>query len=197
MLGTLFTGKTIASAGEVLSLFIIPIGGGIPGGVLLAKSRGFDWIETTILYFVSDVFLACVFEPLMLLVIAGAKRSRFLAKFAEAMRKSTKKATDHYGAKLGPIALVVLSFGVDPMTGRGAAKAMGHGFISGWALAITGDMFYYALLMVSTLFLNGILGDGTQATLIILVVMTVLPILIRKFRGMPKAPPSVSSDGAV
>src|SRR6185437_2860685 len=113
----------ISSAWEVLMLFLIPVGGGIPGGVVLAKNRGLAWPIMMILYFISDVILACVFEPLMLLVIAGGKKSPFLSKLVEAMRQSVKKTTSQYGTTLGPLALVMVSFGVDPMTGRSVAKA--------------------------------------------------------------------------
>ncbi len=180
--------KEISSAWEVLTLFIIPVGGGIPGGVLLAKSRDIDWIGMTILYFISDVMLACVFEPLMLLIIAGAKRVAWLDRAREAMRKSMAKTTARYGTKMSPLALVGVSFGVDPMTGRVAAAASGHGFIAGWLIAITGDMFYFGILMASTLWLHEVLGDGTVATLIILVVMMVVPPLFKRLRGGSQAP---------
>lgn len=167
----------------VLALFTIPIGGGIPAGVLLAKSRGLAWPITAILYFISDVILACVFEPLMMLVVAGSKHSPFWTRFGQAFKKSIQRTTSNYGPHLGPISLILVAFGVDPMTGRTAAAAAGHGFVAGWTLAIIGDMFYFALIMASTLWLNGILGDGTKTTLIILVLMMVLPSVIRRIRG--------------
>ena len=88
----------------------------------------------------------------------------------------------HYGTPLGPLALILFSFGSDPMTGRTVAVAAGHGFVKGWTFAIIGDLFYFSLLMVSTLWLNDVLGDGTWATVIILVLMVAVPILIRKLR---------------
>lgn len=172
----------VSNAWEVLTLFVIPIGGGIPAGVLLARSRGIEWPETAFLYLVSDVLLAVVFEPLMLLGVAGGKRSPVLARIGEAFKLSVAKATAHYGKRTGPLALVVVSFGVDPMTGRMAAAAAGHGFFAGWALAILGDLLYFAVLMVSTLWLSSVLGDGTVPTLIILLVMTIAPIVVRRFR---------------
>lgn len=174
--------KTLSDAWDVLVLFLIPIGGGIPGGVLLAKSKGIEWPEMTLLYLISDMILACIFEPLMLLSRAGAKRSAYLSRVGAAFKKSTEKTLAYYGNKRSPLALILIAFGVDPMTGRIVAAAAGHGFIPGWALAITGDMFYYAMLMVSTLFLRNVLGDGTAATIIILVVMTIGPMLWRKLR---------------
>src|SRR5690242_17030101 len=73
----------LSHAWAVLALFLIPIGGGIPAGVLLAKSHGLAWPITTILYFISDVILAFIFEPLMWLFVAGAKRSPFFARIKE------------------------------------------------------------------------------------------------------------------
>lgn len=191
MTDPLASSHDLKSAWEVLTLFTIPIGGGIPAGVLLAKSRGIRWPLMTLLYFVSDVILAVAFEPIMLLLIAITKRSAFLSRFSEAFKKSLSKTTEHYGTRLGPLALIGVAFGVDPMTGRAAAVAAGHGFVMGWLLAITGDMFFFLVLMVSTLWLNGILGDGTMTTLIILALMFFLPPLIRKLRRRK----ALDSDG--
>lgn len=170
------------SAWEVLSLFLIPIGGGIPAGVLLAKTHGFGWLTTSTLYLISDIILACLFEPLMHLAVIAGKRSPFVARITAVLKQSVKKTSTHFGSALGPLALITLAFGVDPMTGRAAAAAAGHGFITGWILAISGDMIYFALIMVSTLFLNNILGDGTWTTLIIMALMMIVPSLVKKWR---------------
>ncbi len=76
--------------------------------------------------------------------------------------------------------LIMIAFGVDPMTGRAAALAQGHGFITGWAVAIAGDMIFFSLIMASTLWLNDYLGDGTWAAVIIMMLMLVIPPLIRR-----------------
>ncbi len=172
-----------SSLWDVFLLFLIPIGGGIPGGVVLAQARGIDWPVMMVLYFISDVVLACVFEPLMLLIIHLGKKSPFIIRFREAMKQSVARTTSGYGNHLGPLALVLIAFGVDPMTGRAAAKAAGHGFVTGWLIAISGDMIYFTVLMVSTIWLNGILGDGTWTTIIILVLMMGVPYLIKKFKA--------------
>ncbi len=166
----------------VLAVFLIPIGGGIPAGVLLARSRSIQWPITVILYFISDIILACVLEPVVLLVIMLAKRSSKVARFSEAFKETMKKTTAHYGTHLGPLALITVAFGVDPMTGRAVAAAAGHGFLIGWMFAIAGDMIYFCLIMASTLWLNNILGDGTWTTIIILVLMMVVPNLVRRYR---------------
>jgi hypothetical protein len=172
-----------SNAGEVLTLFLIPIGGGIPAGVLLGKTRGLEWPTLAILYFVSDVILACVFEPVMYAFIHVAKRSPRLTRFLEAYKQSLAKSGFKYGVSAGPYALVLISFGVDPMTGRAAARAAGHGFISGWAIAICGDMFFFFLIMGSTLWLNNILGDGTMAAVIVMLGMMLGPMVVRRVRA--------------
>ena len=67
-----------------------------------------------------------------------------------------------------------------------AAVAAGHGFVTGWMIAITGDMMFFMLLMVSTIWLKGVLGDGTWASLINLVVMMVAPAIIRHIKDRVK-----------
>lgn len=175
---------TLSSAWQVLVIFLIPFGGGIPGGVLLAKSLEIPWPVTTVLYFISDVILACVFEPLMLLFLywANKKQIKIIQNIRAAFNKSTERAIAHFGHKTGPIALILISLGVDPMTSRAAAKSVGHNFVSGWLFAIIGDLFFFAILMISTLWLNNILGDGTLTMFIILVLMFAIPPTIRKIK---------------
>ena len=76
---------------------------------------------------------------------------------------------------------MLVSFGVDPMTGRAAATAAGHGFLYGWAIAIAGDMLYFTVLMISTLWLNNVIGDERTTIIAMIVVMIVLPGLIRRW----------------
>ncbi|MDE2291299.1 MAG: hypothetical protein KGL53_04385 [Elusimicrobia bacterium] len=166
----------------VLTLFVIPIGGGIPGGVLLAKARHIGWPGMEAIYFVSDVILACVFEPLMHICIAGARRVPALSRAAAGMRRYLERTSQLYGSHGGPLTLILIAFGVDPMTGRSAAAVAGHGFFSGWTLAITGDMMYFSVIMVCTLWLRWLLGDGTTATIAILVLMVGVPLYIQKRR---------------
>jgi hypothetical protein len=179
--------KLVADAGEVLTLFLIPVGGGIPAGVLLAKARGIGWQFTTLLYFVSDLVLACVFEPCMILFLRYANKSNRLRRWAEEYKRAIAKTGFKYGLAPSPLALIILSFGVDPMTGRSAARAAGHGFLGGWALAISGDMIFFALIMISTLFLNHLFGDGTTATVLVMAAMMIIPMAIDRFKKVKKA----------
>lgn len=168
--------------GEILFIFTIPFGGGIPAGVLLAQSKGVHWVMMLLLYFLSDILLALIFEPLLLLFVKYGKNIPKLQRFTEILKMTMQKTIEHYGNSSSVLALVMISFGVDPMTGRSVAKACGHGMISGWLIAITGDMFYFALLMVSTLWLKSVLGDGTLTMFIIFGLMFVGPSIIKKIK---------------
>ncbi len=174
--------SSFKNAWDVFLLFTIPIGGGIPAGVVLAQSRGIGWMAMTVLYLVSDVLLAFLFEPLMMLVLLAAKRFHFLGRVQVAMKDATDKTIARYGAKPGPFMLILIAFGVDPMTGRAAALARGHGFLAGWAIAIIGDMLFFGVVMVSTIWLNNILGDGTWTAVIIMVLMMAVPAIVRRLR---------------
>lgn len=104
----------------------------------------------TVLDLISDILLAILFEPMMILFIYLCKHVEFLRHFREAVRQTTQKTIDRFGTKPGPVTLIGIAFGVDPMTARAAALAAGHGFFTSWAIAIIGDMFFFAIIMVST-----------------------------------------------
>ena len=56
---------------SVLMLFLIPVGGGIPAGVLIARDKGLVWPVTAGLYLFSDILLARAFEPILRLLAWG------------------------------------------------------------------------------------------------------------------------------
>ena len=167
---------------DVLLIFLIPFGGGIPGGVMLAQSRGIAWPTMMFLYLLSDVILAFAFEPTMHLLIKYGKNVPILVRMGEVMKLVIAKTMEHYGNSSGIFALIMIAFGVDPMTGRAVALAAGHGIIMGWIVAITGDMIYFSLLMVSTLWLKSIIGDGTSTMIIIFIFMMIFPIALRRIQ---------------
>ena len=176
-------------------LFLIPVGGGIPAGVLLAERTGLAWPATAGLYFISDIILAFAFEPILRLLAAIGRRVRFMARMAEAMSISMDRVAAHYGGRAaGPFTLVMIAFGVDPMTGRAAAMAKGHGFVGGWAVAIAGDMLYYGVVAITTLRLNAYVKDPNTAMFIVLAGMIVVPLVVRRvkraFAPAPSEPPT-------
>jgi hypothetical protein len=167
----------------VLLLFLLPVGGGIPAGVLLAQSQGLGWAPTAGLYLVSDLILALAFEPVLRGLVLLARRSPSLARFGTALQAAMARSAAQVGGPgLGPIALVMVAFGVDPMTGRSAALAAGHGFLAGWAIAIVGDLLYYAVVALATLRLHAWLKHPEATVWIVLAAMLLLPILARRLR---------------
>jgi len=164
-------------------LFLIPVGGGIPAGVLLARDSGVSPPMMAALYFLSDVVLAFAFEPLIRLLLALGRWVPPLARLGRRLGGVFQGGGAGANAARGPLGLVLVSFSVDPITGRTAAAAAGHGFVPGWALAIAGDMLYFTLLMASTLWLRGVLGDERLTLGVMLVLMLVLPSLVRRWKA--------------
>ena len=168
----------------VLMLFLIPVGGGIPAGVLLARSKGLAWPITAGLYFVSDVILAFAFEPVLRLLAWWGGKVPFLARLSASLKIAMARSAAHFsGPGAGPLTLLMISFGVDPMTGRTSALAAGHGFLMGWAFAIAGDMLYYAVIALTTLRLNMYFRDPNTTVWVVLGAMIVVPKIVRHFRS--------------
>jgi hypothetical protein len=168
----------------VLKLFLLPVGGGIPAGVLLAQAKGVAWPVTAALYLVSDIVLALAFEPILRLLAWFGGKVPFLARFSVALKAVTARSAAHFsGTGAGPLALIMVAFGVDPMTGRATALAAGHGFLAGWAFAIAGDILYFAVIALTTLRLNRYFRDPNTTMLIVLGAMFIVPIVVRKFRS--------------
>jgi len=166
-----------------LLLFLIPVGGGIPAGVLMARDHGVGALLTVFLYFVSDVILAFVFEPVLRALMFLGRWVPAFGRAARAMVTAVQRSIGQTKPRTGVLGLVLVAFGVDPMTGRAAAAAAGHGFVPGWGIAITGDLLYFAVLMVSTLWLDGILGDERYTIGAVLILMFVVPSVIRRWQS--------------
>jgi len=167
----------------VFMLFLLPVGGGIPAGVLLARANGLSWPVTAGLYFVSDVVLAVAFEPVLRLLAALGRKVRFLARCGAIMSKAMARNSAYFARTgVGPITLIMISFGVDPITGRATALAAGHGIVAGWGFAIAGDMLYYAVIAVTTLRLNRYFRNPDTTMWIVLGAMIVVPLIVRYFR---------------
>ncbi len=168
----------------VVKLFLIPVGGGIPAGVLLAQTQRIPWPITATLYLLSDLLLACAFEPVLRGITRLCTGIPFLARLGAALEKASSRTVAPFGGVgAGPVALVMIAFGVDPMTGRASAHAAGYGFVAGWTFAIAGDMLYYAVIALSTLRLNRYIKDPDITMLIVLVAMFAVPFLVRRVRS--------------
>jgi len=175
-------------------LFLLPVGGGIPMGVLLARDAGVPAILTAALYLVSDVVLAFTAEPMLALLRLAGRRVAFLGRLGNRLARLTGQAGLRDDGARGPLGLVLVSFAISPTTGRAAAAAAGHGFLSGWSLAILGDMGYFVLLMGSTLWLSGVFGDDRVTIGVVLGATWLLPLFLRRLRRPRR--PAATAPGA-
>jgi hypothetical protein len=163
-------------------LFLVPVGGGIPLGVLMARDAGVSPLITALLYLASDVVIACFAEPWLAFLRLVGRRISFLGRVGQRLSRLSGGAGLKDGGARGPLGLVLVSFTTSPTMGRAATSAAGHGFFTGWGLAITGDMLYFVLLMASTLWISGVLGDERITIGAVLVATWVLPALLRRVR---------------
>jgi hypothetical protein len=182
-------------------LFLVPIGGGIPLGVLIGRDAGATPLMLAGMYFVSDLVMAVTHEPIFWLLgwLAGVVPA--LGKVRDFFRKASSRTGLRDEGARGPLGLILVSFTVDPVSGRGAAAAAGHGFISGWTVAIIGDMMYFGVLMAATLWLSGLFGDDRTTVGVVLLAVWGLSWLIRRrsqpagLARRPGQPSSGSSSG--
>lgn len=165
----------------VFLLFCIPGGAGVPPGALLGHRDGLGLVFMSVLYFLSDVVLAAFFEPMLrVLRVIG----RHVPRFGSALRMTFQliQRTMPAGSFAGPGGVVLMGFGAGLPFGRALAAGVGYGLVASWLLAIAGDMIYFTIGMISTLWFDGLVGDPRIAAFGGLVVMLVLPALIRRFR---------------
>jgi hypothetical protein len=163
-------------------LFLFPIGGGIPLGVVIARDGGVSPLVTALLYLVSDLFAAVTNEPILLLLAFLGRRVPLFGWLGQRFKALTTRVGMSAAGPRGPLSLIVTSFSVSLLSGRAAAAAAGHGFFAGWSFAIVGDMLYFVLLMVSTLWLSSVLGNERLAVGVVLVGSLLLPFLLKRLR---------------
>jgi hypothetical protein len=166
----------------VFLLFLVPVGGGIPFGVLMARDAGLGLFGTTALYFLSDVLLAFLTEPFVALMRWLGQRVPPLKRMGDLLARFTGGAGLQDGGVRGPLGLILVSFSITLTTGRAAAAAAGHGFISGWTLAIIGDMASFVLVMVSTLWVSSVLGDNRLTIGIVLLASWSLMLVLQRLQ---------------
>jgi hypothetical protein len=167
----------------VFLVFVTQIGAGIPLGVLMARNAGISPVVMAGLYMASDVVLAVTMEPILALLRWLGQRVEFLARLGNRLSRFSGAAGLQGGGVRGPLGLILFSFSVSPTAGRAASEAAGHGFVSGWTLAIIGDMFYFGLVMASTLWVSSVFGDDRLSIGAVLLGTWLLPMLIRRVRG--------------
>jgi hypothetical protein len=165
----------------VLLLFCIPGGAGIPPGVLLGHRDGIGALPMTILYFLSDVVLAMAFEPMLRILALVGRWVPFVERIGRAVMLLIERMMPT-GGLVGPTSVMLTAFGAGLPFGRALAAGAGYGLVTGWLLTIAGDMVYYLIGMVSTLWFDGMLGDQRMAAFAGLGVMLIVPMIVRRLR---------------
>src|SRR6266568_557560 len=166
----------------VFLIFVLPTVVGIPLGVIMGRDAGLSPLIMAGLYFASDLVLAVTAEPMLAVLRWVGRRVPFLNGLGSRLARLTETTGLQEGGLRGPLGLILVSFTVNPLAGRAAAAAAGHGFFSGWTLAIIGDMIYFALIMASTLWISSVFGNDRLAIGIVLIVAFLAPIVLRRLR---------------
>jgi hypothetical protein len=179
----------------VLLVFCTQIGAGIPLGVLMARNTGLSPVATAGLYLVSDVVLAFTMEPMLVALRWLGARVEFIGRLGNRLAKLSGATGLSQGRVQGPLGLILFSFAVAPAPARAASETAGHGFVSGWSLAIIGDMLYFTLIMVSTLWASSVFGNDRVAVGAVLVGAWLLPMLIRRMRRQPATTRAFAQSG--
>jgi hypothetical protein len=166
----------------VLILFCVPGGVGVPPGVLLAKQGGLGPMMTTNLYFLSDVLMACVFEPMLRALAANLRRRERLDRMRDAYAATLARMLPG-GSLAGPGGIVLTGFGMGLPFGRALSALGGYGLVGGWLLTIAGDSLYFLIGLVSTLWFGGMFGDQRMAALAGIAVMVVVAVAVHRLRA--------------
>ncbi len=178
-----------AGVAGVFLMFVMPLAAGIPLGVIMARDAGLSPLLTAGVYLVSDVVLALTAEPFLALLRWLGTRVAFVGRIGQVFARATGSVGLNEGRVRGPLGLVLFSFSISPTSGRAAAAAAGHGFVSGWTLAIIGDMLFFGMLMATTLWVASVFGDSRQTIGLVVIGAWLLPLLIRRLRrGSASAP---------
>ena len=123
----------------------------------MARDSGLNPFQTAGLYLASDVLLAVVCEPLLILLRWESRRVVWLAELGARLKHMSTTTGFRSGRVRGPLGLVLFSFVIGPAPARALSETAGYRPISGWALAIVGDMLYFGLGMAATLTMAGVL----------------------------------------
>lgn len=76
----------------MLLLFLVPVGGGIPAGLIMAHARGVGWPVMMALHLVSDVMLAFAFEPMLRLLAALGRAVPAFGRVVDFVRATARNS---------------------------------------------------------------------------------------------------------
>jgi hypothetical protein len=171
----------------VFLVFATQIGAGIPIGVVLARDSGLSVPVMAGLYLASDVLLAVVCEPILMVLRWLAARIDWLAALGQRLTQLSG-AAGLRGGRGGPLGLILFSFVMAPAPARAVSQAAGRGPASGWTLAIIGDMAYFGVVSASTLLFVHLFGDSRLTLLPLMLGAWLLPMVVQRLQRRAPAP---------
>lgn len=172
---TLFAG----SLGALLAFFM-PLGAGIPLGVLLARDSGLGIPGAVALYTVAYTFRILKIETIFFLFRWLQSRVPQLQRATELVNRASVRSGLRGGGLRGSMLTLTIAYAISPTAGRAAAALAGFGFIRAWALTIAGDMAYFLTLMASTLWLSDTFVNDHLALAVTLPAAILVPTFGRK-----------------
>jgi hypothetical protein len=177
----------------VFALFWLPVGPGVPAGVLLARHAGINPAMTFSLYFLSDLLGACICHPWFSIMRRAGGRVPLLASLGQRlMRLATlgtgisleAMADQAPGGTRGSLPLLfrigTVGFGVDVYTAGMLAVGLPVRRIPGWLAAIAGDLVWFSILLATSIATAAVTGDDRVTAAVMVVVMIAVPPLARR-----------------
>src|SRR5438094_6052165 len=101
-------------------LFLIPVGGGIPTGVLMARAGGVSPPIMALLYFCSDVIMAFISEPMVIFLRWLGRRVPAVGRIGDRLARFSGQSGLRDSGARGPLGLILVSLTFDPTAGRAA-----------------------------------------------------------------------------
>jgi len=173
--------------GLVFALFWMPVGPGIPAGVLLAQHLRVAPVVTFGLYALSDLLAMIILHPLYSLLRAQGRRNATVRKIGQRVLRvamiGTRRPTaeEVRAGRLGPalFRIATVGFGVDIYTAGALATGLPIPRLPGWAAALAGDLVWFALLLGSSVAAAQVFDE--RGVMVVVLVVTVLgPWLARR-----------------
>jgi len=178
----------------VFALFWLPVGPGVPAGVLLARHAGINPALTFCLYFLSDLLGACICHPSFSVMRRAGGRVPLLASVGQRlMRLATlgtgispeAMADQAPGGSRGTLPLLfrigTVGFGVDVYTAGMLAVGLPVRNLPGWLAAIAGDLVWFTMLLATSIATAAVTNDDRITAAVMVVVMIALPPIARRF----------------
>lgn len=180
------------ATGLVFALFWMPVGPGIPAGVLLAHHLRMAPALTFALYTLSDVLAMLILNPVYSLLRAQGRRNAAVRKIGQrllavAMIGTPRPSADEVRAgKLAPalFRIATVGFGIDIYTAGALATGLPIPRLPGWAAALAGDLVWFALLLGSSVAAAQVFDERGVMVVVLAVTLLGPPLARRLFPAL-------------